>query len=266
MSVGFRKCGRTRESDPDRKVPAMSLIEDLVISYRILASNEIIDGYGHISVRSEHDSQRYLIARAKAPELVTEADIIECDLDSNPVTENGGPLYRERFIHGEIYKVRSDVNAIVHNHSPSIIPFSVTSHPMRPIFHMAAFVGEGIPTFEIRDFQKGTNLLVETAALGYALAKILSDKPAALMRGHGSVVVGENLAIASGRSVYLEMSARMQMQAMALAGADGNVVFMDDDEVRAAIEMQSYGRAWNLWRQRGLTLVAADRAVKPGRV
>jgi ribulose-5-phosphate 4-epimerase/fuculose-1-phosphate aldolase len=243
----------------------MSLIEDLVISYRVLAAHGVIDGYGHISVRSNRDPLRYLIAIAVAPELVTENDIIECDLDSNPVKETGASLYRERFIHGEIYKVRSDVNAIVHNHSPSIIPFSVTSCAMRPIFHMAAFVGEGIPTFEIRDVQKGTNLLVETPELGKALAKTLSDKPAALMRGHGSVVVGENLAGATGRSVYLETSAKMQMQAMAIAGPEGEVAFMDDDEVKAAIEMQDYGRAWNLWRRQGMALLAASSKDGPGR-
>jgi ribulose-5-phosphate 4-epimerase/fuculose-1-phosphate aldolase len=235
----------------------MSLIEDLVISYRVLAAEGIIDGYGHISVRSDRDRQRYLIAKAIAPELVTEADIVECDLDSNPVTPVSGSLYRERFIHGEIYKVRSDVNAIVHNHSPTIVPFSVTARPMRPIFHMAAFVGVGIPNFEIRDVQKGTNMLVETPRLGAALARTLSDKPAALMRGHGSVVVGEKLGIATARSVYLEMSAKMQMQATMIAGSEAAIVFMDDDEVKAAIAMQDYGRAWNLWRRQGLALLAA---------
>jgi HCOMODA/2-hydroxy-3-carboxy-muconic semialdehyde decarboxylase len=243
----------------------MSLIEDLVVAYRVLAAEEIIDGYGHISVRSERDPQRYLIARAVAPELVTESDIVECDLDSNPVTPFNGSLYRERFIHGEIYKVRPDVSAIVHNHSPTVVPFSVTSQPMRPIFHMAAFVGEGIPVFEIRDFQKGTNMLVETPELGRALARILGGKPAALMRGHGSVVVGPNLAYAAGRSVYLEMSARMQMQAMTIAGPGGEIAFMDDDEVKAAVEQQNYGRAWTLWRRQALAVLAADKA-KPGGV
>jgi ribulose-5-phosphate 4-epimerase/fuculose-1-phosphate aldolase len=230
----------------------MSLIEDLVISYRVLAAQNIIDGYGHISVRSDRDRQRYLIARAIAPELVTEKDIVECDLDSNPVTPFTGALYRERYIHGEIYKIRDDVNAIVHNHSPTIVPFSVTSKPMRPIFHMAAFVGQGIPNFEIRNVQKGTNMLVETPQLGKALAEALSDKPAALMRGHGSVVVGEKIGVAVGRSVYLEISAKMQMQAAVIAGSESDVVFMDDDEVQAALAMQDYGRAWNLWRRQGL--------------
>src|SRR5262249_56082503 len=161
----------------------------------------------------------YLSGRGVGAEVGSEADIGECDLDSKALTPVTGSLYRERFIHGEIYKVRADVNAIVHNHSPTIVPFSVTSRPMRPIFHMAAFVGVGIPNFEIRDVQKGTNMLVESPRLGAALAKTLSDKPAALMRGHGSVVVGEQLAIATARSVYLEMSAKSQMQATMIAGS-----------------------------------------------
>src|SRR5262245_23724460 len=241
----------------------MSLIEDLVISYRVLAAEGIIDGYGHISVRSDNDPQRYLIARAIAPELVTEADIVTCDLDSNPLTPVSGSLYRERFIHGEIYKVRPEVNAIVHNHSPTIVPFSCTARPMRAIFHMAAFVGAGIPNFEIRDVQKGTNMLVETPQLGAALAKTWGNKPAALMRGHGSAVAGEKIGIATARSVYLEMSAKMQMQAMMIAGSEAAVMFMDDDEVKSAIAMQDYGRAWNLWRRQGLAMLTAGASPKP---
>jgi ribulose-5-phosphate 4-epimerase/fuculose-1-phosphate aldolase len=83
------------------------------------------------------------------------------------------------------------------------------------------------------------------------------------MRGHGSVVVGEKIGIATARSVYLEMSAKMQMQAMMIAGSDAAVMYMDDDEVKAAIAMQDYGRAWNLWRRQGLTLLAAGASTKP---
>src|SRR5262249_14722740 len=160
---------------------------------RILAEHGVIDGYGHVSVRLDRDPNRYLLARSLAPELVTEGDIMEYDLDSKPVDPRGRAMYRERFIHGEIYKTRPEVNAVVHNHSPSVIPFGITSAALRPIFHMAAFVGEGVPTFEIRDAQEGTDLLVSTPYLGQALARVLGTRPAALMRGHGAVVVGENL-------------------------------------------------------------------------
>ena len=233
----------------------MSLIEDLVASYRVLAAYDIIDGYGHVSVRSERDPNRYFISRSLAPELVTEDDIMEFDLDSNPIDQRGREMYRERYIHGEIYKIRPDVNAVVHNHSPSIIPFGATTAPLRPIFHMAAFVGEGIPNFEIRKVQKGTNLLVETPKLGKALAKTLEKKPAALMRGHGSVTVGQDLARAVGRAIYLEANAKLQAQAMMIAGPRGKITFLDGAEVKASSPAQTYGRAWNLWRRKGLALL-----------
>jgi HCOMODA/2-hydroxy-3-carboxy-muconic semialdehyde decarboxylase len=230
----------------------MNQIEDLVAAYRILAEHGVIDAYGHVSVRSESDSKRYLLARSIAPELVTADDILEYDLNSNPVEPRGRESVRERFIHGEIYKARPDVNAVVHNHSPSVVPFSVTRVPMRPIFHMAAFVGKGIPNFEIRKAQKGSDLLVKTPYLGEALAKTLGKSPAALMRGHGSVTVGESLARAVGRSIYLEMSARMQLQAIAIAGPRGKIVYLDDSEVEASTSGQNYNRAWPMWRAKAL--------------
>ena len=237
----------------------MSLIEDLVCAYRILAEHGVIDGYGHVSVRSDRDPGRYFLARSLAPELVTEADIMEYDLDSNPVDQRGRDMYRERFIHGEIYKARPDATAVVHNHSPSVIPFGVTTAALRPIFHMAAFVGEGVPTFEIRDAERGTDLLVKTPYLGQALARTLGKHPAALMRGHGAVVVGENLPRAVGRSIYLEICARLQMQAMAIAGPGGKVTFLDDAEVAASNPVQDYGRAWHLWRSKALARLRAER-------
>ena len=237
----------------------MSLIEDLVCAYRILAEHGVIDGYGHVSVRSDRDPGRYFLARSLAPELVTEADIMEYDLDSNPVDQRGRDMYRARFSHGEIYKARPGVSAVVHNHSPSVIPFGVTTAALRPIFHMAAFVGEGVPTFEIRDAERGTDLLVKTPYLGQALARTLGKHPAALMRGHGAVVVGENLPRAVGRSIYLEICARLQMQAMAIAGPGGKVTFLDDAEVAASNPVQDYGRAWHLWRSKALARLRAER-------
>ena len=230
----------------------MNQIEDLVAAYRILAEHGVIDAYGHVSVRSENNQKRYLLARSIAPELVTPDDIMEYDLDSEPVDPRGRESVRERFIHGEIFKARPDVNAVVHNHSPSVVPFSVTTVAMKPIFHMAAFVGKGVPNFEIRKAQKGTDLLVKTPYLGHALAKTLGKSPAALMRGHGSVTVGETLPRAVGRSIYLEMSARMQLQAMAIAGPRGKIACLDEAEVKASVPAQDYNRAWPMWRAKAL--------------
>ena len=219
----------------------------------------MIDAYGHVSMRSPQNPQRYFIARSLAPQVVQIDDLIEYDLDSRPLDERGRESVRERFIHGEVYKARPEVMAVVHNHSPSVIPFSVTGVPMRALYHMAAFIGDGLPNFEIRDVRKGTDLLIRDSILGKSLAQTLAGKPAALMRGHGAVVVGENLPRAVGRSVYLEQSARMQMQAMVLAGADGKITYFDEAEVKAAVTRQDYYRAWPLWRDKALAQAKADR-------
>lgn len=230
----------------------MSLIEDLVAANRILAEHGVIDAYGHVSVRSDRDPNRYFLARSIAPECVVAEDILEYDLDSNPVDARGRESVRERFIHGEIFKARPEVNAVVHNHSPSVVPFSVTKVGMQPLFHMAAFVGLGVPNFEIRKVQKGTDLLIKTPTLGRALARTLGKCPAALMRGHGSVTVGESLPRAVGRSVYLELSARMQLQAMLIAGPRGKIATLDKAEVQASVPVQDYARAWPMWRDKAL--------------
>jgi ribulose-5-phosphate 4-epimerase/fuculose-1-phosphate aldolase len=230
----------------------MDPLIDLACAYRILAAHDVIDAYGHVSIRSGANPNRYFLAKHLAPELVMPGDMIEYDLDSNPINANGRESVRERFIHGEVYKSRPDVMSVVHNHSPSVIPFSITNQPLRAIFHMAAFIGNGVPNYEIREFEEGTDLLVKTPYLGQALAKTLKNCPAALMRGHGAVVVGESLPRAVGRSVYLEMSAKMQMQAMTIMAPGTKLATLDDKEVAASVPNQNYNRAWPMWRARAL--------------
>jgi HCOMODA/2-hydroxy-3-carboxy-muconic semialdehyde decarboxylase len=232
------------------------LLDDLVAANRILAEYGVIDAYGHVSIRSPDDPKRFLLARAVAPETVQREDILEYDLDAQALDARGRDSVNERFIHSEIYRARPDVIAVVHNHSPSVVPFSVTGVKMRALFHMASFIGDGLPNFEIRKAKKGSDLLVRTPQLGAALAKTLGTKPAALMRGHGSVVTGENLQRAVGRSIYLEMSARMQMQALLLSS---KITYMDAAEVKASAPVQDYKRAWPLWRDKALARARADR-------
>lgn len=234
-----------------------SLLEDLVAANRILAEHGVIDAYGHVSLRSPRDPKRFFLARAIAPETVQPEDILEYDLDSKPLEPRGMDSVSERFIHSEIYRARPDVMSVVHNHSPSVVPFSVTGVKMRALFHMASFIGDGLPNFEIRKVKKGSDLLVRTPELGKALAKTLGKAAASLMRGHGSVTVGENLQRAVGRSVYLEMSAIMQMQALLLSR---KIVYFDAAEVKASSPVQDYKRAWPLWREKALAKAKADRA------
>jgi len=227
------------------------LLDDLMAANRILADQGVVDGYGHVSVRHPGNPQRYLMSRSIAPELVTVADIMEYDLDSTAVDPRGRTSYLERFIHGEIYRVRPDVLAIVHNHSPSVIPFGVSTAPLRPLYHMSAFLGGGVPVFDIHKASgQATDMLVRDPALGRALAQTLGARPVALMRGHGCVVVGPTLPTVVFRSVYTEMNARLQAQAMAL----GPVTYLDDEEARRA-EASVGGtipRPWELWKKKAL--------------
>jgi ribulose-5-phosphate 4-epimerase/fuculose-1-phosphate aldolase len=232
--------------------PSPKLVEDLVAANRILVDQGVLDGYGHVSVRHDRDPNRYLMSRSLAPELVTVADILEYDLDSNAIDARGRTTYLERFIHGEIYRARADVKAVVHSHSPSLIPFGVTGVPLKPLYHMSAFLWEGVPIFDIRSAAGGmTDMLVRTSALGQALARTLGPSVATLMRGHGAAVVGTSLPQTVFRSVYMEMNARLQAQAMALGGT---VTYLDPEEARRA-EASLAGtleRPWELWRRKAL--------------
>jgi ribulose-5-phosphate 4-epimerase/fuculose-1-phosphate aldolase len=226
---------------------AADLIGDLVAANHILATEGIVDGYGHVSVRSPRNKDRFLLSRSIAPESVTAADILEYGLDGEAVDPKGKTSYKERFIHSEIYRVRPDVNAVVHCHTPSLIPFADSSVPLRPMYHQSAFLAAGVPVYEIRDAGGMTNMLVETVALGRALAKTLADKPAALMRGHGAVVVADTIPNVVGRSIYLEINARVQSQAIALGGP---ITYIDPEEARKYAASDNYARAWELWKKK----------------
>ena len=225
---------------------------DLVIANKVLARVGAVDAYGHVSVRHDKAADRYFMSRSIAPELVTAADIMEYDLDSVPVDPKGRATYLERFIHGEIYRVRPDVLAIVHNHSPSVIPFGVTGAQLRPLYHMSAFLWPGVPVFEIRGAGgSATDMLIRNPTLGQALATTLGAGPVALMRGHGAVVVGGGLPEAVFRSVYTEVNARLQAQAMALGG---DVTYLDPEEAKKAQASiaGTIPRPWELWKRKAL--------------
>jgi HCOMODA/2-hydroxy-3-carboxy-muconic semialdehyde decarboxylase len=242
--------GMPRKTWPEPLTADSALIEDLVAANRILAALEVVDGYGHVSVRHNKDPNRYLIARSIAPEAVTANDVLELGLDSKPVDGSDARMYLERFIHGEIYKVRPEVKAVVHNHAAAVIPFGASNIPLRPIYHMAGFVGRGVPIFDIRKIAGDTDMLVKTPALGAALARTLGDKPAALMRGHGAVVVGDSLPQAVGRSYYLQMDAKLQAQAMALGG---DITYLDAGEAAKTEGFGGYERAWDLWKSKAMS-------------
>lgn len=225
-----------------------ALVDDLVIANHVLAVEGVLDAMGHISARHAARPDRFLLARSMAPELVAVADIMEYDLEAQAVDARGRTSYLERFIHSEIYGSRPDVNAIVHCHTPSLIPFASSSVPLRAMYHMAAFVAEGVPVFDIRKAAGVTDLLVRDAALGRALAQTLGSRSAALMRGHGAVVVAGSIPTAVGRSVYLDINARAQSQAIALGGT---ITYVEADEAKLRMgDANEYARAWELWKRK----------------
>jgi ribulose-5-phosphate 4-epimerase/fuculose-1-phosphate aldolase len=227
------------------------LLDDLVAGSRILAMHEVLDAYGHISARSDRRPERFIMSRSRAPALVTAADLMELGPDSEPASGDPRKGFIERYIHGEIYRTRPDVMAVVHSHSPSVIPFGVTRTKLRPIYHMGAFLWSGAPVFEIRNQRKDNDLLVRDRPLGKALAETLGSCNCVLMRGHGMTVVADAIPAVVYRAIYTEMNARLQMQAMQL---EGPIEFLSDEEGRRswAANSGTLERPWELWKAKAL--------------
>ena len=225
------------------------LLDDLVLANHILFNNGVVDAFGHVSVRHDVRPDRFLLARNMAPGNVTGDDIIEFNLEGEPVNANGRRVYLERFIHSELYRERPDVMAVVHSHSHAIVPLSVAKDfPLRPLFHMAGFIGKAAPVFEIRDVGgNGTDLLIRNRELGRALADMFKSSTIVLMRGHGSTVVAENLQKVVYRAVYAELNARYQMEANRL----GPITYLTEEEARSCVTSVEgqIQRPWDLWKE-----------------
>ena len=225
-----------------------ALLKDVAIANRILFQQGVLDAFGHVSVRHDKHPDRFLLARNMAPGLVTEDDIIEFDFDGNPLNANGRSVYLERFLHGEVFRARPDVMAVVHSHSPAVVPFGIVKGvPFRPVYHMAAFIGEAAPIFEIRDAGgDDTDLLISNSKLGAALAKTLGQGNVVLMRGYGATIVGTDLREAIFRAVYTEGNARLQAEALRI----GPVTYLSSGEIKTATVNVGgqKNRAWDLWR------------------
>ncbi|MBI1203260.1 MAG: class II aldolase/adducin family protein [Rhodopseudomonas sp.] len=252
------------ESVADAATPATAttkaLLEDLVFANHILFNNGVVDAFGHVSVRHDARADRFLLARNMAPGNVTAGDIIEFNLDGEPVNANGRRVYLERFIHSEIYRAHPEVMAVVHSHSHAIVPLSVVkSFPLRPIFHMAGFIGTAAPVFEIRDIGgSATDLLISNRTFGKALADMFKTSKIVLMRGHGSTVVADNLQKVVYRAVYAELNARYQVTANGL----GPITYLSEEEAQCCaknIEGQVQ-RPWDLWKEEARRTAAARGA------
>jgi ribulose-5-phosphate 4-epimerase/fuculose-1-phosphate aldolase len=225
-------------------------VADLVLANHILANEGVLDGYGHVSVRDARNPNHFLLSRAAPAGAVTPADIVEYDLDANPVSDKTSVGYLERYIHAEIYKARPDVMAIIHTHAPEVIPFTVTGVPLRPMIHMAGFMPQDVPVFDNRKVAGMTDLLIRTPQLGQALAQALGGNPMILLRGHGAVVVAPSLHVVVGRAYYMAADAKDELQAITLAGGVDKVTFLAPEEADKAAAQDGFERAWAFWKSK----------------
>jgi ribulose-5-phosphate 4-epimerase/fuculose-1-phosphate aldolase len=224
-------------------------LDELVTANRILAREGVVDSFGHVSIRHPDRPESYILSRARAPECIEVEDLMEFTWDGTAINPAGRAQYTERFIHGALYEARADVRAIVHHHSPSVIPFSITAAQLSPLMHMCAGIGRQIPTWDSRAGFGDTNLLVTNMTMARNLAAALADRPVILMRGHGAVVAGVSLREAVFNAIYLQLNADLQMKASGL----GDITFLSEGEVAAVLRTRSsftFERAWECWCRR----------------
>jgi ribulose-5-phosphate 4-epimerase/fuculose-1-phosphate aldolase len=226
-----------------------SAIRDLVIANRILARENVVDAYGHVSIRHPLNPQRYLLSCSRSPELVERADILEFNFAGDPVDGDTRRPYLERFIHGAIYEARPEINAVVHSHADDVLPFSITSTRMKPVIHNASGMGLQVPVWDIRDAFGDTSLLVATVDHGRDLAKTLGGASVVLMRGHGFSAAGRTLLEAVGISVYVPKNARVLLNAMRLREVKG-LSAGEIERIRHGPHAHDLRRAWEYWSRR----------------
>jgi ribulose-5-phosphate 4-epimerase/fuculose-1-phosphate aldolase len=236
------------------------VLHQLIVTTRILANENVLDAFGHVSVRHPHDRNRYFIPRHRAPELAEISDLIEMDLDSVPVRPTPFRLYSERVIHGEIYKARPDVNAVVHHHAHAMLPYAISGRELVPVFHLGSVLGK-VPFWDQHDEFGDTNLLVVKPEEGRSLARALGRHAAVLMNRHGATVVGGGLKEMVARSIFMCQNAEYQMRALALGAA--TPLHPGETKLAGVISAMPnvVTRTWEYWSLR----LAAAGAMPPRR-
>ena len=222
----------------------------LVAANRILATENVVDAFGHVSVRHPQKSDRFVMSRSRSPALVEHDDLMEFALDGTPIDPRGRTVYGERMIHAAIYEARPDVSSVVHNHSYAVLPFTITSTPLKPVIHTASIIGAEIPVWDIHDHFSDTDMLVRTLEQGRDLAAALGKHTCLLMRGHGCVVTGASVQQAVLTAIYLQVDAAVQLQATGLGTPKG----LTPGEIEKSSETQfsplALDRAWEYFCQR----------------
>ena len=230
--------------------PALrAAVDELVAANRILAHEDVVDAFGHVSVRHPGDPSQFLLSRSRSPELVSDDDIMLYDLEGRPLHDDGRPSYLERFIHAGIYAARPDVFGVVHSHAEDVIPFGITGEPLVPVFHGAASMGSRIRTWDIRErFGDRTNLLVSNMDHGRDLARRLGSDQVVLMRGHGFAATGRSLYGVVKTALYLPRNARILTLARAFRK---DIVTLSEGEIEALSSLDGDSaparRAWEYW-------------------
>jgi HCOMODA/2-hydroxy-3-carboxy-muconic semialdehyde decarboxylase len=226
------------------------IIKDLVVANRILAKEDVVDAYGHVSIRNPDNPKSFFISRSLAPELIERDDIVELGLDGEPLKNEKRSLYLERFIHAAIYEARPDINSVVHAHAEDTLPFGIAAATkLKPVIHSGSFIGPNVPVWDIADKFGATNVLVTNMAQGRDLAKCLGKNSVALMRGHGFASAARSLIEVVRLSVYLPRNARALMRAKMLGG---KIKYLSKGEIDARNKGYSpYStetwRAWEYW-------------------
>ncbi|HVY57364.1 MAG TPA: class II aldolase/adducin family protein [Xanthobacteraceae bacterium] len=228
------------------------LIDDLVVANRILANENVVDAFGHVSIRHPNDSGRFFLSRARSPQLIEADDIMEFSLDGVPLDPQRGTPYAERFIHSAIYELRPEIHSVVHSHSKAVIPFGVGGEKIRPLMHNCAPIGAEVPIWDSRSSFGETDLLVSNPAMGRDLARFMDVRPSVLMRGHGSVAAAHTLRLAVYIAIALQTSAELQAQVHRY----DNVTFLSPGEIEKGAAMLrvdpnrpliGLDRAWEYW-------------------
>jgi HCOMODA/2-hydroxy-3-carboxy-muconic semialdehyde decarboxylase len=232
--------------------PAVKIaVEELVIANHILYDQNAVDGYGHISVRNPANPNTFFLARSVAPSVVKVQDIMEFDMNGKALNGDTRVAYGERFIHSGILRNRPDINSVIHGHASPILSYGLTGVPLRPVYHMSAFLGEGAPIFEIRNFAKpnpDTDMFVSNSDLGDALSQTMGLQYFVLMRGHGYAAGADSIKKAVFRTVYAIQNASIQAEAMKM----GQVQYLTPEEATTSKETieKTIGRPWQLWTER----------------
>jgi ribulose-5-phosphate 4-epimerase/fuculose-1-phosphate aldolase len=225
------------------------LCYQLALANRMVAHEGVIDAFGHVSVRHPDNPEHYLLSRSRSPELVEPSDILELDIDSNVVTPGDILPYGECVIHGEIFRTRPDVTAIVHHHSPAILPFCLTDLKLVPINSLGATMGSVVPSWDSADEFGDTPMVLTTNEQGASLARALGPHAMVLMRRHGATVVGASLKEVMFRSIMTHRNAELLLRALTVG--NGRVTPLSAGEIKLShdysLQERPLGRAWEYW-------------------